>query len=100
MGGIYMKKYIDVDFNYGMTIEEAVKYLHQLSYKTGKDYWGTFNGNILSSDMTVDEAYIKCIGKTFKEFKDEQEKRRQDFIRREEEHKKKIPELTKYWIKE
>ncbi|OLA71440.1 MAG: hypothetical protein BHW52_03315 [Ruminococcus sp. 37_24] len=95
-----MKKYIDVDFNCGMTIEEAVKYLHQLSYKTGKDYCGAFNGNTLSSDMTVDEAYIKCIGKTFKEFKDEQEKMRQDLIRREEEHKKKIPELTKYWIKE
>ena len=82
-----MKKYIDVDFNCGMTIEEAVKYLRQLSYKTGKDYCGTFNGNILSSDMTVDEAYIECIGKTFKEFKDEQEKMRQDLIRREEEHK-------------
>lgn len=34
-----MKKYIDVDFNCGMTIEEAVKYLRQLSYETGKDYW-------------------------------------------------------------
>ena len=95
-----MKKYIDVDFNCGMTIEEAVKYLRQLSYKTGKDYCGTFNGNTLSSDMTVDEAYIKCIGKTFKEFKDEQEKMRQDLIRREEEHKKTIPELAKYWITE
>lgn len=83
-----------------MTIEEAVKYLRQLSYETDKDYCGTFNVNILSSDMTIDEAYIKCIGKTFKEFKDEQEKMRQDLIRREEEHKKKIPELTKYWIKE
>lgn len=31
-----MKKYIDVDFSCGMTIKEAVKYLHQLSYKTGK----------------------------------------------------------------
>lgn len=50
--------------------------------------------------MTVDEAYIKCIGKTFAEFKHEQEEWRQDLIRREEEHKKKIPELTKYWIKE
>lgn len=50
--------------------------------------------------MTVDEAYIKCTGKTFKEFKDKKEKMRQDLIRREEEHKKKIPELTKYWIKE
>lgn len=95
-----MKKYIDVDFNCGMTIEEAVKYLRQLSYETSKDYCGTFNGNILSSDMTVDEAYVECIGKTFKEFKDEQEKMRQDLIRIEEDHKKKIPELTKYWIKE
>ena len=31
-----MKKYIDVDFNCGMTIEEAVKYLRQLSYETGR----------------------------------------------------------------
>lgn len=96
-----MKKYIDVDFTCGMTIEEALKYLRQLSYKTGKNYCGSFNGNTLSSDMTLDEAYIKCIGKTFEEFKYEQkEKMIQDLIRREEEHRKKIPELTKYWIKE
>lgn len=30
-----MKKYIDVDFNCGMTIEEAVKYLRQFY---GRDY--------------------------------------------------------------
>lgn len=96
-----MKKYIDVDFTCGMTIEEALKYLRQLSYKTGKNYCGAFNGNTLNSDMTLDEAYVECISKTFEEFKDEQqEKMRQDLIRREEEHRKKIPELTKYWIKE
>ena len=89
-----------VDRSKTYSIEEAVKYLRQLSYETGKDYCGTFNGHKLTSDMTVDEAYIKCTGKTFKEFKDEQEKMRQDLIRREEDHKKKIPELTKYWIKE
>lgn len=69
-----MKKYIDVDFTCGMAIEEALKYLRQLSYKTGKNYCGAFNGNTLNSDMTVDEAYIECLGRTSKEFKDEQEK--------------------------
>lgn len=56
-----MTKYIKVNFNCGMTIEEAVEYLHQLSDETGKDYYGTLNNNILTSDMTVDEAYIKYI---------------------------------------
>ena len=93
-----MKKYIDVDFNCGMTIEEAVKYLRQLSYKTGKDYCGTFNGNTLSSDMTVDEAYIKYMGMTLDELRRKQEEWRQDLIKREEEHQKRIPQLTKEYI--
>lgn len=92
--------YIKIDFNVGLSIEDSIKLLHSKSEITGNKYFGEFNGHKLTSDMTVDEAYIKCIGKTFKEFKDEQEKWRQDLIRREEEHKKKIPELTKYWIKE
>lgn len=95
----YME-YIKIDFVCGSSIKDSVKLLHSKAEATGKKYFGEFNGHKLTSDMTVDEAYIKCIGKTFKEFKDEQEKMRQDLIRREEEHKKKIPELTKYWIKE
>lgn len=93
-------EYIKIDFDCGLSIKDSVKLLHSKAEATGKKYFGEFNGHKLTSDMTVDEAYIKCIGKTFKEFKDEQEKIRQDLIRREEEHKKKISELTKYWIKE
>ena len=51
-----MKKYIDVDFNCGMTIEEAVKYLRQLSYETGKDYCGTFNCNMCNKLETLKGA--------------------------------------------
>ena len=93
-----MTKYIEVEFDCGITIKEAVEYLHQLSDETGKDYCGAFNGNTLTSDMTVDKAYTKCMGKTFAEFKHEQEKWRQDLIKREEEHKKCIPQLTKEYI--
>lgn len=93
-------EYIKIDFDCGLSIIDSVELLHSKAKATGKKYFGEFNGHKLTSDMTVDEAYVECIGKTFKEFKDEQEKMRQDLIRREEEHKKKIPELTKYWIKE
>lgn len=81
-------KYIKIDFDCGLSIIDSVELLHSKAEATGKKYFGEFNGHKLTSDMTVDEAYIKCIGKTFKEFKDEREKMRQDFIRREEEHKK------------
>lgn len=93
-----MPEYIKVNFSGGMTIEEAVEYLHQLSNKTGKDYYGTFNNNTLTSDMTVDEAYIKYMGMTLDELRRKQEEWRQDLIKREEEHQKRIPQLTKEYI--
>lgn len=82
-------EYIEIDLDCGLSIIDSVKLLHSKTEATGKKYFGEFNGHKLTSDMTLDEAYIKCIGKTFKEFKDEQEKMRQDLIRREEEHKRK-----------
>lgn len=93
-------EYIEIDLDCGLSIIDSVKLLHSKAEATDKKYFGEFNGHKLTSDMTVDEAYIECLGRTSKEFKDEQEKWRQDLIKREEEHKKKIPELTKYWIKE
>lgn len=92
--------YIKVEFSVGSSIEDSVKFLHRKAESTGKNYYGEFNGYKLTSDMSVDEAYIECLDRTSKEFKDKQEEWKQDLIRREEEHKKKIPELTKYWIKE
>ena len=75
-------KYIEIDFDYGLSIIDSVKLLHSKAEDTGKKYFGEFNGHKLTSDMTVDEAYVECIGKTFKEFQDEREKMRQDLIRR------------------
>lgn len=95
----YME-YIEIDLDCGLSIIDSVKLLHSKAEATDKKYFGEFNGHKLTSDMTVDEAYIECLGRTSKEFKDEQEKWRQDLIRKEEEHKKKIPELIKCWIKE
>lgn len=93
-------EYIEIDLDCGLSIIDSVKLLHSKAEATDKKYFGKFNGHKLTSDMTVDEAYIECLGRTSKEFKDEQEKWRQDLIRKEEEHKKKIPELIKCWIKE
>lgn len=93
-------EYIEIDLDCGLSIIGSVKLLHSKAEATDKKYFGEFNGHKLTSDMTVDEAYIECLGRTSKEFKDEQEKWRQDLIRKEEEHKKKIPELIKCWIKE
>ena len=93
-------EYIEIDLDCGLSIIDSVKLLHSKAEATDKKYFGEFNGHKLTSDMTVDEAYIECLGRTSKEFKDEQEKWRQDLIRKEEEHKKKIPELIKCWIKE
>ena len=92
-------EYREIDFCCGWTIERAVKELHERA-KDGNKYCGEFNGNKLTSDMSLDDAYMLCTGKTFDEFNKEQEENRQRLIREEEEHKRKIPELSKYWIEE
>lgn len=92
-------EYKEINFLCGQTIERAVKELHERA-KDGNKYCGDFNGNKLTSDMSLDEAYILCIGKTYEQFNKEQEESRQRLIQEEEDHKRKIPELSKYWIKE
>lgn len=92
-------EYREIDFCCGWTIERAVKELHERA-KDGNKYCGEFNENKLTSDMSLDDAYMLCIGKTFDEFNKEQEESRQRLICEEEEHKRKIPELSKYWIEE
>ena len=60
-------EYKEIDFLCGWTIERAVKELHERA-KDGNKYCGKFNGNKLTSDMSLDEAYMLCIGKTFEQF--------------------------------
>lgn len=92
------KNYKRIEFYAGCNIETAVKEL--LKYKEkGELACGSFNDHMLYSDnVTVDSAYIEIIGKTKAECDKEQEEWREDYKRREEEHKKKIHELTVEWI--
>ena len=89
-----MKNYREIEFGFG-NIEEAVKEL-----KSHKDLVkGTFNGQILYSDVDdMDSAYKKVTGKTKAQF-DEAEKQRQiEYKRQQKKHKDSIPKLTIEWV--
>lgn len=92
------KNYKKIEFYAGCNIERAVHQL--LEYKeNGELACGSFNGHMLYSDnVTVDSAYLEILGKTKAEWDKEQEEWRQDYERREQEHKAKIPELSVEWI--
>ena len=58
-----------------------------------------FNDHYLYSDeVTMDGAYMECIGKTKAEFDEDQRKWREEYNRHQAEHKAAIPQLTKEWI--
>lgn len=80
-------KYKEINFLCGWTIERAVKELHERA-KDGNKYCGDFNGNKLTSDMSLDDAYMLCVGKTFEQFNKEQEESRQRLIQEEERSQK------------
>lgn len=87
--------YREIEFSAGETIEEAVKEL-----KRHKDLvCGTFNGQILYSDVDdVDSAFKKITGKTKTEFDAEMKADNDRYKEEERKHKEAIPELTKEWI--
>jgi len=87
--------YREIEFSAGETIEEAVKEL-----KRHKDLvCGTFNGQILYSDVDdMDFAFKKITGKTKAEFDAEMKADNDRYKDEERKHKEAIPELTKEWI--
>lgn len=91
------KNYRKLDVFAGSTIENAVNQL--LDYKNkGELVFIDFNGKSLYSDtVTMDNAYIEITGMTKAEFDEAERKRYESFVQQEEEHKAKIPELTKVW---
>ena len=93
------KNYIQIQFLAGNTIEQAVNEL--LIYKEkGQLVSGEFNGVTLYSDIvTMDGAYKEITGKTKSEFDKEQQEWRENYKRKEQEHKERIPELSKVWMK-
>ena len=93
-----MKEYKELTFSAGCTIEEVVVKLLNCK-ENGELVYTKFNGHMLYSDtVTMDDAYLEIIGKTKAEYDKEQEEWIEDIRRKEEEHKARIPELTKEWV--
>lgn len=93
-------EYREIDFGVGTTIENAIK---KLAYYKDKNIQakGSFNGQILYSDIdTLDSAYRKITGVSFEDFKEKEKQRHLEYEKHKREHEEKIPELTKYWIEE
>jgi hypothetical protein len=89
-----MKNYREIEFGFG-NIEEAVKEL-----KSHKDLVkGTFNGQILYSDIDdMDSAYKKVTGSTKSEFDEKRRIENKKYKQEKKEHKEAIPKLTLEWI--
>lgn len=89
-----MKNYREIEFGFG-NIEDAVKEL-----KSHKDLVkGTFNGQVLYSDIDdMDSAYKKATGKTKSEFDEARRIENEKYKRQQKEHKEAIPKLTIEWV--
>lgn len=92
------KKYEEIEFVVGNTIEQAVNEL--LSYQEkGKLVCGEFNGVTLYSDtVTMDSAYQEITDKTKAEFDKGQQEWIVNYEEQKKEHQERIPELTKMWM--
>ena len=80
----------------GCSIEMAYNKLSN----QGKECFARFNGHILTSDDTLDIMYLKVTGKTKEEFDKQEKEWIENYRRKEEEFKKKIPEMTEQYVKE
>jgi hypothetical protein len=90
-----MKKYREIEFSLGGNIETAVA---ELKSQSGL-VCGTFNGQVLYSDIDdMDSAYKKITGKTKAEFDEAQRQSQERYEKEKIEHEESIPELTKEWI--
>lgn len=87
--------YREIKFSAGQDIESAVKELK----KYNDLVCGSFNGQMLYSDVDdVDSAFKKITGKTKTEFDAKMKADNDRYKDEERKHEEAIPELTKEWI--
>lgn len=84
----------EIYFGGGLTIDQAWKKLLNESAESGETCFGKFNGKEIYSTDTLDEAYVKIIGETKAEYDKEMQDWRDEYRRKEEEHKASIPGLV------
>lgn len=93
------KKYLELDLYAGCSLDTAVNTLFECNGKYDLPVCANFNGHMLYSDsVTMDSAYLECVGCTKEEFAENQRKLLEEYERHKQEHEAAIPELTKTWI--
>lgn len=85
----------EIEFMPGDVLDDAWRQLLRESADCGDTCHGVFNGKDIYSTDTLDEVYQKVTGMTKAESDRKQQEWKEDYRRREEEHKAYIPELTK-----
>lgn len=83
----------EIEFLPGDSIDTAWKELLKASAECGDTCFGEFNGREIRSTDTLDEAYMKILGKTKSEHEKEMQDWRDEYERQEKEHKDNIPNL-------
>jgi hypothetical protein len=84
----------EIEFYPGDTIDSAWKKLLKESAECEDTCFGKFNGHEILSTDTLDEAYMKIMGKTKGEYEKEMQDWRDEYDRKEKEHKNNIPNLV------
>ena len=87
----------EVEFTIGMSIDSAVEFMKKWAEDNGEECFGDFNGHTLYSTDTIDDAYRAVMDKTKAEYEKEMQDWRDEYDRKEKEHKEKIPELTEVY---
>lgn len=78
----------------GLHINEAYGIIQKSAYESGEICYGIFNDVEIYSNETIDEVYQKIYGKSREEMQAEWERIREEYDRKEQEHKAAIPTLA------
>lgn len=89
----------EIKFYLGSSIDTAHERLIEFSEKYGEPCCGNFNGKMISSSDSIDEAYVKVLGITKQQYDEIEKKRKIDYETQEKSHKEKIPQLTEEYRK-
>lgn len=85
----------EIEFLPGSDIDSAWQELLRESTDCKDTCCGMFNGKEIRSTDTLDEVYVKVLGITKADFYDLVRREREEYNRKEKEHKDNIPNLTK-----
>lgn len=92
------RDYIKID--YGISLEEAMSVLHEMSKRKNMNIFADFNGFEITSEMTLDEAYVMVHGMNREDFKNYSEEFHRNLMERMEVQRKDQFDVISYWIRQ